>query len=227
MIQFISELRNLLVDDLGIIVLLAALAAFVSLLFDSTQKMTRRYNASRGLITRVLDLLVVEVANIVKQHEPNTDISFRASIFGSWGKRSDVISIYYYSTNMRNSDDLDIKLRKTIGATGYAWEYKSPVIADLTVAEAGQGKAWGLSDDQIKLTSKLTTIMAFPLIKPMNPEKVVAVLSLDTNEHMFGSAGKNLVAEIMHKRYFLELVTVYADIIAGILDEYGLAVPLD
>jgi GAF domain-containing protein len=113
-----------------------------------------------------------------------------------------------YSYGMKNAPDLTIRLEKNAGCAGHAYHFGEPTVANLVDPSIQLRREWKLENDQIPITSHLKAILAVPVRHPINNQKVIGVLNLDSTDP---------IAEIFERKDFQEQVQHFALIIAALL----------
>jgi len=108
--------------------------------------------------------------------------NFRANVFSISKEKKNEICIKYHSTNMDEAADQKIRFAKWQGCVGYAWGYRAPTVADMTLPFMDGGPRWGLTAEQLELTNHLKAILALPVRLPKDHESIIAILSFDTEE---------------------------------------------
>jgi hypothetical protein len=107
---------------------------------------------------------------------------YRANVFTPMDSSGQTLGIKYYSTNMTDARDIKIRLDKWQGATGLAWGYKTPIVANLGIEGVKGGASWGLTPEQVEITASLEAILAYPIRHPKKVGEFVGILSFDTHD---------------------------------------------
>jgi hypothetical protein len=132
---------------------------------------------------------------------------YRACILMIENEKSKFLTIKYYSSNMSEAKDLDIKLEKHQGTAGTAWAKGKLVVSDLTIEGKEGAPQWGLSEEQINLTKELAAVLSTPIRNPKT-NAIIAILSIDSTDK---------VADYFLKPTTKELAAAYANIFANVL----------
>lgn len=85
-----------------------------------------------------------------------------------------------YDVSMQDAPDRGISFARLQGCAGHAWGMNEQTGADLRDANPEiLRNVWKLTPDQISLTNHLRGILCTPVRDPDNPDRVIAVHSLD------------------------------------------------
>ena len=90
-----------------------------------------------------------------------------------------------YDVNMQDAPDRGISFAPLQGCAGHAWGMNEQTGADLRDAtQEILRNIWKLTPDQISLTIHLRGILCTPVRDPDDPDRVIAVHSLDWTIHL-------------------------------------------
>ena len=174
LVQFKFIEDNILKCIIYIVLCISVLGTSGPLILSRLPERVKAMNIRRTIIN------TLDVACLNFTHE--YPAKYRACVFMLPRKDSKVIKIEYNSQNMDDAPDNEIKLEKWQGCTGTAWGESRPVVADLTLPEQEGGPKWRLTDEQKKLTEKLSAVLSVPIYHPIQNTHIIAILSFDSEE---------------------------------------------
>lgn len=159
------------------IFLLTIVITLISYLINHTVfRKIQQYAQSRMLINKILDVICLNIAE-------GTPFQFRGNFFLPNEKGQ--LEIRYSSSSMVGAGDYNLVLDPGRGATGIAWERKTPIVANLQDAGAEGGIIWGLTKEEAEKTKELKAILSIPTPHPKSSGMYIGVLSIDSKDDAY------------------------------------------
>jgi hypothetical protein len=140
------------------------------------QLFDKRNRESRKDVVLALNELIKELKRL-----GNIPVRLRANVMMPRGLLCyRHLRIRYYSSNMVNAPDLNIRLQKWMGCAGQVWGSGKTLGANLAVKSEFGTPTWALTPEIEEITSDLKIILCVPLRHPTNGN-TVGVLGVDSN----------------------------------------------
>jgi hypothetical protein len=143
----------------------------------------RRISAKKQESGKALIILNDTLEALIGVVSKDPKVEVRANIMVPKGFCPKKLYIKYYSPNMKNAGDLDIVLEKWEACAGQAWGTNKALAANLNLSNEERGRPQWLSSQVVQnKTKRLKVLVSHPIRKYKEPDKVIGILNVDSND---------------------------------------------